>query len=135
MSERIGWEVLQLTGRQKDHVGEVSEGFETSCPDDSRLDLAVDVLGHRIAGSESVGGQNAGQMGFECLAQALEGLKATASCPGDESAKQGFGLGTGSTLGVNLLVTLLHAPGAGGLQSRALEPVHVGDLLEGPVLG
>ena len=95
MIEGIGWEVLQLAGRQKDHVGEVSEGFETSCPDDSRLDLAVDVLGHRIAGSESVGGQNAGQMGFECLAQALEGLKATASCPGDESAKQGFGLGTG----------------------------------------
>lgn len=86
MSEGIGRMVLQLSGRQKDDVGEVSEGFETSCPDDSRLNLAVDVLSHRIAGSETVGGQNARQMGFECLTQSLEGVQATASCPGDESA-------------------------------------------------
>jgi hypothetical protein len=25
-------------------------------------------------------------MGFECLTQSLEGVQATASCPGDESA-------------------------------------------------
>ena len=135
MSERIGREVLQLSGGQKNDVGEASERLESSCSDNSRLNLAVEVLSHCVAGPEAVGGQNAGQMGFECLAQALEGLKATASCPGDESAKQGFGLGAGSTLGMNLLVTLLHAPGPGGFQSRALEPVHVGELLEGPVLG
>ena len=65
MSEGIGRQVLQLAGRQKDDVGEVSEGFETSCPDDSRLNLAVDVLSHRIAGSETVGGKNARQVGLQ----------------------------------------------------------------------
>lgn len=51
MSEGIGREVLQLTGCQKDHVGEVSEGFESSCPDDGRSNLAVEVVSHRVAGS------------------------------------------------------------------------------------
>jgi len=65
VSEGIGREVLQLPCGQKDDVGEVSEGFETSCPDDGGLNLAVDVLGHRIAGAQSVGGKNARQVGLQ----------------------------------------------------------------------
>jgi hypothetical protein len=46
---------LQLSGGQENDVGQVS----ASSPDDSGLDLAVDVFCGGIAGTEPVGGKNA----------------------------------------------------------------------------
>ena len=54
MSKRIGREVMQLPGGQKDDVGEASERLKPSRPDDGGLNLTVDVLGHGIAGTETV---------------------------------------------------------------------------------
>ena len=74
MSERIGWEVLQLSCGQKDDVGEASEGLKASGSDDGGLNLAVDVFSHGIAGTETISGQDAGQMGLQGVAQPLEGF-------------------------------------------------------------
>ncbi len=60
MSERIGRQVLQLPYGQKDDVGEASEGLKASGSDDGGLNLAVDVLGHGIAGAETIGGKSVG---------------------------------------------------------------------------
>ncbi len=114
VSERIGREVLQLPCGQKDDVGEASDGLKPSSPDDGGLNLAVDVLGHGIAGSEPVGGKNARQMGLQGFAQAFEGFQPTAPGPGDPGTKQGLGIFAGPALLMNLLIALLHPPGPGG---------------------
>ena len=67
MSEGIGREVSQLSCGQKDDIGEASERLKSSSPDDGGLNLAVDVLGHGIAGTETVGGKNARQEGLQAF--------------------------------------------------------------------
>ncbi len=116
MSERIGRQVLQLPCGQKDDVGEASEGLKASGSDDGGLKLAVDVLGHGIAGAETIGGKNPAEMGLQGFAQAFEGFQATAPGPGDPGSKQGLGIFSGRALLMNLLVALFYAPGPGGLQ-------------------
>lgn len=117
MSKRIGREVLQFPCSQKNDVGEASERLETSGSDDGGLNLAVDVLGHGVAGIEPVGGENAWKIRFQGFAQSLEGFKATAPCPGDPGAQQGLWVGTRSAPLMNVLVAFFHAPGPSGFQS------------------
>ncbi len=108
---------MQLSGGQKDDVGEASERLKPSSPDDGGLNLAVDVLGHGIAGTETIGRKNARQVGLQGFAQAFEGFQPTAPGPGDPGTKQGLGIFAGPALLMNLLVALFHAPGPGGLQA------------------
>ncbi len=117
MSERIGRDVMQLSGGQKDDVGQASDGLKPSSPDDGGLNLAVDVLGHGIAGTETIGRKNARQVGLQGFAQAFEGFQPTAPGPRGPGTKQGLGIFAGPALLMNLLVAPLHAPGPGGLQA------------------
>lgn len=128
MSERIGREVLQLPCVQKDGVGQASERLKASSPDNDGLNLAVDVFSHGIAAAEPIGRKNARQVGFHGFSQAFEGFQPTSSEHRDSGAKQRLWIFAGPALLMNLLVALLHAPGPGGLQTVALEPVHVSDL-------
>ncbi len=117
MNEGHGRQVLQLPCGQKDDVGKASEGLKASGPDDGGLNLAVDVLCDGIAGTETIGRKNPGQVSLQGLAQPLEGFQPTASGPGNPGSKQGLGIFASSAPMMNLLVALFHAPGPGGLQA------------------
>lgn len=53
--------------------------------------MTVDVLSNGLAGAKAIGREDSRQMSFQRLTQALEGLKATASRPGDQDRYSGSG--------------------------------------------
>ena len=57
-------------------------------------------------------------------AELLEGRQPTPSCPRDPLSEQRFGGGAIRCRLVDAAQRLLEAPGAGGLQGAALQPVH-----------
>ena len=96
--------------------------------------MAVEVLSHGIAGAKAIGREDSRQMRLQRLTQALEGLQATASRPGDPGSVQRLWVRSVAASLVDVLETLLHAPGPSRLQSGALQPVHVVNLISRPIL-
>ncbi len=79
--------------------------------------------------------ENARKMLGNCPAEALEGFESVATGPTQPALEEGLRLIRRCGLGIDRSQRFLDAPGAGGLEIRALQPVHGLGLLDGPVGG
>lgn len=88
------------------------------------LDLGVEGLDLAVGQAGVEMPQDAREVVAEGGAELLEGRQPTPSCPRDPLSEQRFGGGAIRCRLVDAAQRLLEAPGAGGLQRAALQPMH-----------